>query len=114
MKILRLGFCLLVGLLLTACSHRLVTLAEPFTLADGETVTVAGTDLTIQSDGVGREWDEHEEYVFVGLIVETGNVEKKTYLYLDDEWPIDGYVIALLSANPFGDPPSCNLSVTRP
>jgi len=114
MMILRLGFYLLVVLFLTACSSRQVTLTEPFTLADGETVKVAGTDLIIQSDGVGREWDENDEYVFVGLNVETGNVEKKIFLYLDDEWQIDGYIILLLSANPFGDPPSCTLSVTTP
>jgi hypothetical protein len=114
MKILRVSFCLLVVLLLTACGSRRVTLVEPFTLADGETVKVAGTDLKIQSEGVGREWDEHDEYAFVSLIVETGSVEKKISLYLDDERQINGYVIALLSANPFDDPPICSLSVTRP
>jgi hypothetical protein len=80
-NILRLGLCLLVILPLAACRSRRVTLSESFTLADGETVKVAGTDLTIQSEGVGREWDDHDEYAFVSLIVETGNVEKRIVLY---------------------------------
>ena len=113
-RILRFGFGLLAVLLLVACSSRQVALDEPFTLADGETVKVAGTDLTIQSDGVGREWDDHDEYVFVGLFIETDNVEKRIFVYMDDEWSIDGYVITLLSANPFGDDPSCDLLVTQP
>ena len=112
-RILRFGFGLLAVLLLVACSSRQVALDEPFTLADGETVKVAGTDLTIQSDGVGREWDDHDEYVFVGLIVATGSVEKTIFLYIDEERNIGDYLITLLSANPFGDPPSCDLKVTR-
>ena len=111
----RLVWVLLVFvLLLVSCNVRDVSLDEVFTLQKEERVQVSGEALTIQLDGVGREWDDQGEYVNVSLIVKTAGEEKKLLLYLDDDWQVGDYAIQLISANPFGDPTSCELLVTEP
>lgn len=107
-------FVILAGiLLLTACSSRQVTLGERFELQQDERVKISGEPLSIQLEGVGREWDDAGEYINASFIVRSNGDETKVFLYIGEAWEVDGYLIEMISANPFGDITSCELVVTK-
>lgn len=111
----------LILLLLAGCGlwSRRVKLGEEFTMRPGEKVVVAGTDLTIQLDGVGHQsfpgtQPQPVRLAYVELTVTAGGAAPRS-IRMDESADVGDYIIKLNGANPFRNNggPKCELTVTR-
>jgi len=95
---------------------RKVAVGEEFTLRPGDKVAVAGTDLTIELKGVGRQWfvDQRAESSYADLILTGGGAAARS-LTLSESTTVGDYTLKLIGANPFRNNggPDCKLIVTR-
>jgi hypothetical protein len=98
---------------MVSCSNRQVSLGEQFSLQQNEKVRISGEPISLQLEGIGRDFEEDGEYAFADLVVQMDGGENGITLYVGEEWRIDDYGIEMISADPFGDPVRCELIVTK-
>lgn len=113
-KILLLFPLLLLLLSLGACaSAQKVSLEQPFTLMEGQTVKVDGEPLQLTLNLVGREWRQGGEIPYIEMTVEQGRGQKEITVYLHDDYQIGDYTLRITRVDPFSQPPSCNVVILK-
>lgn len=100
----RVALPILIMLLLVGCfgAGQRVNVGETFTLLPEEKATIVGTGLTITLETVGEEFAEDGGGVFAEVTIQ-GEEKEWRELYVGEEMHIEGYTIALISVDYFGD-----------
>lgn len=118
----RIFIFLLAVLTITAlggCSLRTTTVSvgEEFTLLPQQAARVRGANLTLRLESVGHGWYANSggEFAFANLSLRQGLSQEQFQLEVGESWPVNGYDIHLLAANPFGDNEiSLQVTATQP